>query len=148
MSWALGISKHMSFGWHLTRNSDSGSRLPYSTRTAPAVGTSIIPHNNAGYYILGISKQLHGWFRDGGRTSPQPLQNLLPVGFRKRLESEEAFQSQLSVLRVIHPGFSAHSYSVAHQDLSLSSGISITHDGITQFHGDWDKIEGGASAGH
>ena len=79
-----------------------------------------------------------------------PLQNTCPVTFCKWLESEEVLQSELSVLWIHHPDISRcmSCYSRTSQDLSLSSGVLTSEDGVAQLFGDWDEIEDRASAGH
>jgi hypothetical protein len=70
------------------------------------------------------------------------------VASRKRLESEEALQSELSVFRILHPSAGAPCYGHTPQDLSLSSGILASDDSIAQLCGDRDEIEGRAGAFH
>ena len=69
---------------------------------------------------------------------------------RKRLESEEALQSELPVFRIPHPSAGAPGpcYGRTPQDLSLSNRILASGDSITQLCGDRDEIEGRASATH
>ena len=55
------------------------------------------------------------------RMSPRPLQNTQPLASHKRLEGEEALQSELSVFRILHPCCGR-----TPQDLSFSSGILAT----------------------
>ena len=74
-----------------------------------------------------------------------------PVAFRKRLESEEALQSELSVLRILHPSAGAphvRRYGRTLQDPSLSSRIPASDNSIAQLCGDRDEIKGRASVGH
>ena len=77
-----------------------------------------------------------------------PLQNIRPVAFRKRLESEEALQSEPPVFQILHPNAGAPCCSRTPQDMSLSSRILASDDSIAQLCGDRDEIEGRASAVH
>ena len=70
---------------------------------------------------------------------------------RKRLESEEALQSKLSVFHILHPSFGVQGgrcYGHAPQDLSLSGGILASNDRIAQLCSDRDEVESRVSAGH
>ena len=60
------------------------------------------------------------------------LQNMHAVASGKRLESEEALQREISVLRILHPtaGADVCSYGRAPQNRSLSSEILASADSI------------------
>ena len=71
--------------------------------------------------------------------------------FRKRLESEETFQSKLSVLRIPHPNAGALQVGQngdTSQDPSLNSGMLATDNSVARLQGDRDKTGGRANASH